>query len=151
DRTAAFQARYGCRSDSIPSEHFLTDSRLVELAVRTGVTWEMHHAHYGMRWEVRRAVSRIRNRREPARFVVLSARRMLDVPAEMERIKPNRVLREVGRAALTLEHLPARWRIGHGSHERIGDIRLEVPAGVLNPEVFRSGKFMAEVVAAGVL
>src|SRR5690606_10801538 len=59
ERTAAFQARDGCRSDSIPSEHFLTDSRLVELAVRTGVTWEMHHPHYGMRWGVRRAVSRI--------------------------------------------------------------------------------------------
>ncbi|MFN0026670.1 MAG: class I SAM-dependent methyltransferase [Acidimicrobiales bacterium] len=73
ERHADFEARFGTRSDSVPSKQYLTPSVLDELAERFGLQWQRSRAYYGWRWAARPLVARVRRRREPSRFELLVA------------------------------------------------------------------------------
>lgn len=75
ERHRRFRREYGFASEVLDSENYLTEKRLTQLSARLGVTWSMHKPRFGPRWRVHRTVARLRNRREPARFAVLSGQR----------------------------------------------------------------------------
>ena len=72
EREAQFELRYGFASNAIPSENFLTYQRLRELAVEVGLRWRIFFPFYGIRWSVRPWFARLRGRREPARFALIT-------------------------------------------------------------------------------
>jgi SAM-dependent methyltransferase len=74
-RATTFERAYGRRSDSLPVEGFLTEARLGELGERLGVTWTRAMPWYGLGFALRPWRARLRGRREPARFPILSAAR----------------------------------------------------------------------------
>jgi SAM-dependent methyltransferase len=75
ERNAAFSARYETASDSIKSLEYLTDERLRMLEEQLGIRWTIYHPRYGLKWTMRPLVARLRNRREPSRFRIYSARK----------------------------------------------------------------------------
>lgn len=75
EREAYFEQRYGFASNSIASENYLTHQRLDELGRELNLYWERLEPFYGLRWAIRPLKARLRGRREPARFMLLIARR----------------------------------------------------------------------------
>jgi SAM-dependent methyltransferase len=71
ERRALFTKLYGLPSDALPSENFLTYTRIEELSNLTGIRWKFIEPYYGIRWAVRPWIARILRRREPAKFVLL--------------------------------------------------------------------------------
>ena len=71
EREARFRATYGFASDALPSEHFLTPSRLSQLAGALSIAWRIYQPRLDVRDALSRAVNGIRARREPARFPVI--------------------------------------------------------------------------------
>jgi SAM-dependent methyltransferase len=73
ERHAAFEKRYGTRSDSIPSLEYLTWDRLEGLGRELGLKWQRFTPWYGWRWAMRPWQARLKRNREPSRFVILLA------------------------------------------------------------------------------
>lgn len=71
ERQADFQARFGIRSDGLPSQNYLTFAWLQDLANRFGISWNFISPDYGIYWKVRPILARIRGSREPASFLVI--------------------------------------------------------------------------------
>jgi len=71
EREDLFFQRYGFRSNTLPSEKFLTHSRINELSETLGIKWRIIKPYYGLRWAVKPWVYRLSGRREPAAFYVL--------------------------------------------------------------------------------
>ncbi len=71
ERQARFQKQYGFASDSLPSENYLTYTRLEDLGHTLHLQWEILTPFYGMRWSLRPLLARLRRQREPARFHVI--------------------------------------------------------------------------------
>jgi len=71
ERHREFQARYGFRSDSIPSAEFLHEAALEELADFLGVRWKTYKPWYGWTWFLRPWKARLSGRRPPSRFWIL--------------------------------------------------------------------------------
>jgi SAM-dependent methyltransferase len=74
ERQRRFLATYGFASNALPSEHFLTDARLRELAAELGLAWQVHTPALDWRTALGRAISGLRARREPAHFPVIVGR-----------------------------------------------------------------------------
>jgi SAM-dependent methyltransferase len=74
EREQAFEEAYGFRSDTVPAEHFLTTSRLDELARDAGLRWQTHSLT-GSRTRVMRQWRRLRGRRELAEMPVIEGTR----------------------------------------------------------------------------
>jgi SAM-dependent methyltransferase len=70
EREASFQARYGFPSNAIPSENYLTYTRLEELAEALAIRWRIIRPFYGWRWALRPWKARLLGRREPAQFLL---------------------------------------------------------------------------------
>jgi SAM-dependent methyltransferase len=77
ERRAAFLAHYGTSSDSIRSLEYLTDKRLRTLEERLGVQWSTFSPWYGLRWAMRPLIAKLRRRREPARFRIYVAKKIV--------------------------------------------------------------------------
>jgi SAM-dependent methyltransferase len=77
ERRGTFIQRFGTPSDSIPSLEYLTDAQLIELEQAFGIRWEQHTPFYGVRWAMRPITARLRRRREPARFRIYTARKIV--------------------------------------------------------------------------
>lgn len=75
EREAGFRRRFGCPSDALASENYLTDDRLAVLGRRIGLRWRTVEPWYGLRWAIRPWMARLRGRREPARFLLIEGRR----------------------------------------------------------------------------
>lgn len=75
ERHAAFEQRFGTRSDSIASIEYLTPAMLARLERSLGVLWHRHRTWYGWRWAWRPWSARLHRRRPPSTFAVLVARR----------------------------------------------------------------------------
>lgn len=75
ERHAAFERRFGTRSDAVEAIEFLTPDRLRDAGDALGLTWSSSTPWYGLRWASRPLVARLRRRRRPGRFVVLTAQR----------------------------------------------------------------------------
>ncbi len=71
EREASFTQAYGFPSNALPSENYLTDQRLHDLAKRLQLHWKFVQPFYGWRWQLRPLIARLRGRREPARFAVM--------------------------------------------------------------------------------
>ncbi len=70
ERKAAFERKYGFKSDSISSREFLTRSIVSALAQRHGIGWDQLTPWYGLGWSLRPLRARLLKRREPAKFYV---------------------------------------------------------------------------------
>ena len=77
ERHSHFLKQYGTASNAIPSIEFLTDDRLRFLEQKLGIRWSIYSPSYGLRWAMRPWIARLRNRREPARFRIYAARRVV--------------------------------------------------------------------------
>jgi SAM-dependent methyltransferase len=75
ERYQYFRKVYGFASDTLASEYYLTHDRLCTLGDMLGITWQLHTPRYGWRWALRRLIGRIRTRREPAAFYVITGKR----------------------------------------------------------------------------
>ncbi len=71
EREQDFERRYGCRSNSLESENFLTFDRLEELATSLSLSWETLQPSYGLKWHLRLWKESLLGHREPARFMLL--------------------------------------------------------------------------------
>lgn len=74
EKRAAFQRRYGFRSDSIPSREYLTPEILEDLARTFSLQWTTLKPWYGIGWALRPVKARLLRRREPAKFWLLWAK-----------------------------------------------------------------------------
>jgi SAM-dependent methyltransferase len=75
ERHAAFLKRYGTRSDSVPSNEFLTWSRVAEIGRQLDLKWKIVRPWYGIQWALRPWIARVKKKREPSQFPILIARR----------------------------------------------------------------------------
>ena len=73
ERHAAFERRYGTRSDTIPSLEYLTWERLAALGRELGLSWRRFTPWYGWQWAMRPWIARLKRKRESSRFVILVA------------------------------------------------------------------------------
>ena len=71
ERHRDFAARYGFRSDSVPSMEFLDEATIEDLARRFSLAWRIYRPWYGLRWHARPLTARLRGRRPPSRFALL--------------------------------------------------------------------------------
>jgi ubiquinone/menaquinone biosynthesis C-methylase UbiE len=74
ERHANFFARYGFRSDAVPSIEFLDEPMLHTLASKLRIEWTIHRPWYGWRWHMRPWQARLHKRRPPSRFWILVGR-----------------------------------------------------------------------------
>lgn len=75
ERHAFFEKQYGTRSDSIPSQEYITWDRLAQLERELGLRWKRIEPWYGWKWAMRPWVARWKGKREPSRFVILIGQR----------------------------------------------------------------------------
>jgi SAM-dependent methyltransferase len=73
ERRKAFVAKYGFASDAIKSQEYLTEVSLNALAEEFGLSWQIHHPYYGLRWSLRPVIARLKNKREPSEFRIYLA------------------------------------------------------------------------------
>jgi SAM-dependent methyltransferase len=71
ERHRCFEAKYGFRSDSIPSVEFLHDELLEDLSRRLHLRWRVYRPWYGWRWHLRPWKARLKRERPPSRFRIL--------------------------------------------------------------------------------
>ena len=73
ERRALFIKRYGFPSDELRSLEYLTDKRLGALEQRFHIRWQTHRPNYGMRWQMRPLLAKLRRARKPSRFRIYTA------------------------------------------------------------------------------
>jgi SAM-dependent methyltransferase len=73
ERRSAFIKRYGFASDEISSLEYLTDDRLHRMADRFGLAWWAHKPYYGLRWQLRPWLAKLRGARTPSQFRIYAA------------------------------------------------------------------------------
>ena len=74
EREATFAKEFGFRSNAVRNENFLTFDRLKELAEQLNLHWQFIKPPFGLKWQVKPLVAKLRMRREPAKFLVLVGR-----------------------------------------------------------------------------
>jgi SAM-dependent methyltransferase len=74
ERRASFVARYGFPSDSLSSLEYLTDQRLAHMESWLGIHWRVHEPYYGIRWQMRPWLAKLRRKRMPSRFRIYLAK-----------------------------------------------------------------------------
>lgn len=77
ERRARFLQQYGTASASLESMEFLTDDRLLRLEQLLSIRWTAYSPQYGLRWSLRPLLAKLRRRREPARFRVYVAQKII--------------------------------------------------------------------------
>ena len=76
EREQIYQQKFGFPSNALSSLNFLTYSQMDELADRLGLEWEIREPFYGIRWALRPLRARLTGKREPARFLLITGRRL---------------------------------------------------------------------------
>ena len=74
ERRTLFIKRYGFPSDELKSLEYLTDQRLRRMESWLGIHWRVHEPYYGIRWQMRPWLAKLRRRREPSRFRIYVAK-----------------------------------------------------------------------------
>ncbi len=74
ERQEYFQEKFGFKSDGIMSCDFLTRERLIAMEKKFGIEWRTHRVWYGFQWAMRPWLAKLRQRREPSRFHIYTAR-----------------------------------------------------------------------------
>ena len=75
EREVRFLRTYGFASDSLPSEHFLTEQRLAELGNTLNIAWRVREPFRGWRRALQPWWARARGQRVPASFPVIIGQR----------------------------------------------------------------------------
>jgi len=73
EKHAEFEARYGTRSDSLPSHEYIHEVQLAELSRDLHLRWTIHQPWYGWQWHLRPLRARFQGKRPPSRFCILVA------------------------------------------------------------------------------
>ncbi|HEY3930539.1 MAG TPA: class I SAM-dependent methyltransferase [Candidatus Koribacter sp.] len=73
ERREHFQRKHGTASDTIPAQEFVTDDCLHALEDEFGLRWQSVTPNYGLKWQLRPVIARLRRRREPSRFRIYFA------------------------------------------------------------------------------
>ncbi len=73
ERRALFIKRYGFPSDHLSSLEYLTDERLARMEAILGIRWRVHRPYYGLRWQLRPFLAKIRHKRPPSQFRIYVA------------------------------------------------------------------------------
>ena len=71
EREATFLKEFGFRSNAVRTENFLTFDRLNELAEQLNLHWQFVKPPFGLKWQVKPLVAKLKMQREPAKFLVL--------------------------------------------------------------------------------
>ncbi len=71
ERETQFAKQYGFASNNLPSENYLTYTRLSELADKMQVQWKIITPFYSLQWSIRPWIAKLLHRREPAKFHVI--------------------------------------------------------------------------------
>jgi ubiquinone/menaquinone biosynthesis C-methylase UbiE len=71
ERASFFKNEYGTTSTALPSEGFLTNDRIADLAASLNLSVQMFRPDYGLRRKARRLWVTLRGGREPARFALI--------------------------------------------------------------------------------
>lgn len=74
ERQSFFERTYGFRSEALGSIEYLDEPALATLARVVGVQWQLSSPWYGWRWAMRPVIARLRGKRPPSRFFVISGR-----------------------------------------------------------------------------
>jgi SAM-dependent methyltransferase len=74
ERRVSFTRRYGFPSDELRSLEYLTDKRLEDMEERFGIQFEKHEPYYGIRWQMRPLLAKLRQARKPSRFRIYTAK-----------------------------------------------------------------------------
>jgi SAM-dependent methyltransferase len=74
ERHEQFERQYGFRSDSLSSIEFFDEAMLDKLASGLNIEWTRTRPWYGVSWALRPLRSRLRARRPPSQFVILTGR-----------------------------------------------------------------------------
>ena len=74
ERQSLFERTYGFRSEALGSIEYLDEQALAKLAHDVGIEWKRSRPWYGWRWAMRPLVARLRGKRPPSRFFVISGR-----------------------------------------------------------------------------
>jgi SAM-dependent methyltransferase len=80
EKHAAFEKRYGFRSDSVPSLEYVTRPLLDHLANKFGLRWNTLKPWYGVNWALRPLKAYLSGKREPSKFYVFWAEVELTPP-----------------------------------------------------------------------
>lgn len=146
EREADFKRRFGFPSNSLPSEGFLTVARLDSLAAALGLRWRTHEPWYGWHWALRPWKARLRGRREPARFLVITGERAEPLPGGPPVARHSRATRALWRRWLRWRARLLGWdRFDRARLERVAGRDIVVLPGVFNPVLFRTGAYLAKV------
>lgn len=71
------EREHGIDATILPHENYLTPARLHRLGAELGIRWRLKEPFYGWRWALAPWIARLRGRREPARFYLISGERHL--------------------------------------------------------------------------
>jgi SAM-dependent methyltransferase len=74
ERHRDFAARYGFRSDHVPSIEYLDEAAIAHLARDLNLEWTIYRPWYGWRWHTRPLKAWLTRRRPPSRFWILEGR-----------------------------------------------------------------------------
>jgi SAM-dependent methyltransferase len=74
ERRALFIKTYGFPSDGLCSLEYLTDRRLARMASWLGIHWRVHEPYYGIRWQMRPWLAKLRQKRTPSHFRIYVAK-----------------------------------------------------------------------------
>jgi SAM-dependent methyltransferase len=74
ERQALFEGTYGFRSEALGSIEYLDEPCLHQLARELGIAWSRSQPWYGWKWAMRPWLARLRRRRPPSRFFLISGR-----------------------------------------------------------------------------
>ncbi len=72
-RQRNFMKHYGTASNSIISCEYLTDERLLSLEERLSIRWVRYTPYYGIAWQMRPLIARLKKQREPSQFRIYVA------------------------------------------------------------------------------
>lgn len=142
ERQDCFEREYGCRSNTLPSEHFLTYGRLQTLAAAFDLRWQVIALPSAWRGLVRDWKARVRGQREPAKFPLVVGERAPSL--SLPRSRP-RLTRAVWRFLRQWRfRLFQRHRYDRLVLEHVAGLSLLVLPAVFNPKVLYSGEFLAQ-------
>jgi SAM-dependent methyltransferase len=74
ERHEQFERQYGFRSDAVPSIEFFDEAMLCRLGRELNIEWTRTRAWYGLSWALRPLKARLRMRRPPSQFLILTGR-----------------------------------------------------------------------------
>ena len=149
DREARFTYGHGFSGNTLPTEGFLSPSRLDRLGTDSAIRWNCYQPGGEWRESLARWQAKLLGRREPATFPLLVGQRSRAAPP---RVSYPRVARAASRWFLRLRlHFIERHRIDRPVLEDVNGAAVLVLPGVFNPKLLRTGSMLVQFVETHVL